>query len=322
MPFILSILGVLAAAYYWMYRMRGAAEMAGELADVASDVLSAARRFGFKRKLNLHPVESIEDPNLAIAGIAVSFLELDDFPTTAHRDALNVQLRSQLRVDQPTADELIILGRWFMTESGGAIRPLQNPWEISELMKRVRAKRPQVIVEIGTAKGGTLFLFCQHAAENATIISLDLPYGRNGGGYPRWKEGLYRKFAKAGQKLHLVRADSHLDQTRRTIERLLNGRRIDVLMIDADHSYEGVRRDYTLYSPLLAADGFIALHDVIPNRFDPEIEVHRFWDELKVAHDTEELVADYGQGNLGIGIVRPRIAALASDVTQRPARVI
>lgn len=120
MPFILSILGVLAAAYYWMYRMRGAAEMAGELADVASDVLSAARRFGFKRKLNLHPVESIEDPNLAIAGIAVSFLELDDFPTTAHRDALNVQLRSQLRVDQPTADELIILGRWFMTESGGA----------------------------------------------------------------------------------------------------------------------------------------------------------------------------------------------------------
>ena len=101
-----------------------------------------------------------------------------------------------------------------------------------------------------------------------------------------------------------MRTNSHLDETRTRIEALLKGRKIDVLMIDADHSYEGVKRDYDLYSPLLADDGFIAMHDVILNRFDPEIEVHRFWDELKATEKTEELVHDYGQGNLGIGIVR------------------
>lgn len=205
------------------------------------------------------------------------------------------------RAFSPETDKLV---QFTMTESGGAIRPLQNPWEISELMKRVREKQPRVIVEIGTAKGGTLFLFCQHAADDATIISLDLPFGRNGGGYPKWKEKLYAKFAKPGQTLHLMRANSHLDETRTRIEALLKGRKIDVLMIDADHSYEGVKRDYDLYSPLLAEDGFIAMHDVILNRFDPEIEVHKFWDELKATEKTEELVHDYGQGNLGIGIVR------------------
>lgn len=205
------------------------------------------------------------------------------------------------RAFSPETDKLV---QFTMTESGGAIRPLQNPWEIGELMKRVREKQPRVIVEIGTAKGGTLFLFCQHAADDATIISLDLPFGRNGGGYPKWKEKLYAKFAKPGQTLHLMRANSHLDETRTRIEALLKGRKIDVLMIDADHSYEGVKRDYDLYSPLLAQDGFIAMHDVILNRFDPEIEVHRFWDELKATEKTEELVHDYGQGNLGIGIVR------------------
>lgn len=205
------------------------------------------------------------------------------------------------RAFSPETDKLV---QFTMTESGGAIRPLQNPWEIGELMKRVRDKQPRVIVEIGTAKGGTLFLFCQHAADDATIISLDLPFGRNGGGYPKWKEKLYAKFAKPGQTLHLMRANSHLDETRTRIEALLKGRKIDVLMIDADHSYEGVKRDYDLYSPLLADDGFIAMHDVILNRFDPEIEVHRFWDELKATEQTEELVHDYGQGNLGIGIVR------------------
>lgn len=221
------------------------------------------------------------------------------------RDWFNAGRMKRLLDKRAFAPETDKLVSFTMNEGGGAIRPLQNPWEISELMKRVRDRAPRVIVEIGTAKGGTLFLFCQHAADDATIISLDLPYGRNGGGYPSWKEKLYRKFAKPGQSLFLVRANSHLDETRKRIEDILQGRTIDVLMIDADHSYEGVKRDYELYSPLLSKDGFVAMHDVIPNRFDPEIEVHRFWDELKAATSTEELVHDYAQGNLGIGIVRP-----------------
>lgn len=233
------------------------------------------------------------------------------------RDWLGASRMSRLLGERAFHSETEQLVHFTMNESGGAIRPLQNPWEITELMKRVRASRPRVIVEIGTAKGGTLFLFCQHAADNALIISLDLPFGRNGGGYPRWKEKLYHKFAKPTQTLFLVRANSHLEETRRKIERLLSGRPIDVLMIDADHSYEGVRRDFELYAPLVSPDGFIALHDVIPNRFDPEIEVHRFWDELKTQHDTEELVEDYGQGNLGIGIVRPSRAIAVSKTAAR-----
>ena len=220
------------------------------------------------------------------------------------KDWMNAGTMKKLLERRAFSQETDKLVQFTMTESGGAIRPLQNPWEIGELMKRVREKQPRVIVEVGTAKGGTLFLFCQHAADDATIISLDLPFGRNGGGYPKWEEKLYAKFAKPGQTLHLMRANSHLDETRTRIEALLKGRKIDVLMIDADHSYEGVKRDYDLYSPLLAADGFIAMHDVILNRFDPEIEVHRFWDELKATEKTEKLVHDYGQGNLGIGIVR------------------
>ena len=220
------------------------------------------------------------------------------------KDWMNAGTMKKLLDQRAFSTETDKLVQFTMTESGGAIRPLQNPWEIGELMKRVREKQPRVIVEIGTAKGGTLFLFCQHAADDATIISLDLPFGRNGGGYPKWKEKLYTKFVKPGQTLHLLRANSHLDETRTRIEALLKGRKIDVLMIDADHSYEGVKRDYDLYSPLLADDGFIAMHDVILNRFDPEIEVHKFWDELKATEKTEELVHDYGQGNLGIGIVR------------------
>ncbi len=195
------------------------------------------------------------------------------------------------------------LVHFVMSAGDGIIRPWQNPWELEELMKRVGERTPRVVVEIGTAKGGTLFLFCQHAADDATIISIDLPHGRNGGGYPKWKEPLYGRFAKPNQTLLLLRADSHHEETRQRLKRALNGRLIDVLMIDADHSYEGVKRDYELYAPLVAEKGMIVLHDIVENRFDPEIEVHRFWDEIRRTNRFEEIIHNSNQGNLGIGII-------------------
>jgi len=119
-PIILAIIGILAAAFFWAQRARNARDAVGEIADMANDVRLAARRFGFSRKMNVHPVESIEDPRLAIASIATAFIELDDLPTAEQRKKLTVQLRSKLRLDAKEAEEMEILGRWFMSECGGA----------------------------------------------------------------------------------------------------------------------------------------------------------------------------------------------------------
>ena len=121
MPFLLALLGIIGAAYFWAQRARSARNAVGDVADMANDVRRAARRFGFSRKMNVHPVESIEDPRLAIVSIATSFIELDDLPTAEQRQRLAVQLRSKLRVDAAEAEEMEVLGRWFMTECGGAV---------------------------------------------------------------------------------------------------------------------------------------------------------------------------------------------------------
>lgn len=120
MPFIIALLGIVAAAYVWVIRARHAAHMTNELAGVASDVLAAARRFGFSRKLNLHPVESIDDPKLAIAACGLAFLELDGLPSSEQHDALTRSLQSRLDMSHEKAQEALILGRWLLTESGGA----------------------------------------------------------------------------------------------------------------------------------------------------------------------------------------------------------
>ena len=48
MPFIMGLLAVALGGYFGMNRARNAAHMAGDPADMAQDVLGAARRFGFR----------------------------------------------------------------------------------------------------------------------------------------------------------------------------------------------------------------------------------------------------------------------------------
>jgi len=51
-----------------------------------------------------------------------------------------------------------------------------------------------------------------------------------------------------------------------------------VLFPDGDHSYEGVKRDFEMYSPLVRPGGIIAFHDTV--FMDG---VRRFWAELKAS---------------------------------------
>jgi len=119
MPFILGILGIIITAYFWANRARNAGNVARDIVDMAGDVRLAARRFGFSRKANVHPVESIEDPNIAAAAIADAFVALDDMPSKDQQTQMMIQLRSVLRVDQDTAQELVVLGTWLVNECGG-----------------------------------------------------------------------------------------------------------------------------------------------------------------------------------------------------------
>ena len=120
MHFVVAALAALAAVYFFVMRARSAAEMTTELLDVADDVRAAARRFGFRRHHERHPVDSVDDPKLALATVAVSYMELHGLPTEGTKSKLLSALQRELNVDSNEAEELAILGRWLMNECQGA----------------------------------------------------------------------------------------------------------------------------------------------------------------------------------------------------------
>jgi predicted O-methyltransferase YrrM len=191
---------------------------------------------------------------------------------------------------------------FLYSPDGDLIAPWQYLEEIGPLISIYEKLKPKTVLEIGTANGGTLFLYSKLATEDALIISIDLPGGKFGGGYPDWKTPLYRKFARPKQHLELVRANSHDDATFEKTKKLLNGRPVDFLFIDADHTYEGIKKDFLTYSELVAPKGVIAFHDVA-NHPNPVYGVHKFWQEIKNNYKHEEFIRDPKQHGLGIGVI-------------------
>jgi predicted O-methyltransferase YrrM len=184
---------------------------------------------------------------------------------------------------------------------------MQKVTELAPLLALLARRRPATVVEIGTYRGGTFYAFCNVADRNATLVSIDLPGGLFGGGYTESELSAIRRYGLPTQSLHFLAADSHEQSTRDAVIERLDGRPIDFLMIDGDHRYEGVRRDFELYSPLVAKGGLIAFHDILPHPAAPLCEVDAFWNEVRRGYRHAEFVdaaEDWGVGQWGgIGVL-------------------
>jgi predicted O-methyltransferase YrrM len=184
---------------------------------------------------------------------------------------------------------------------------VQKVKEFSQLISLLKRRKLKTIVEIGTAKGGTFYTWCNVAGPDAFIISIDLPGGPFGGGYSLGAIKKFRKYKRKKQRIYFLRKDSHIFAVKQEVIKILNGRKIDFLFIDGDHRYSGVKKDWKLYSPHVKKNGLIVFHDIL---FHPKVlkcKVDRFWEEIKIHYRHREfidLADDYGWGQWGgIGVI-------------------
>ena len=97
---------------------------------------------------------------------------------------------------------------------------------------------------------------------------------------------------------------SHKNSTLYQVKKLLDGKKLDFLFIDADHSYEGVKKDFEMYSPLVKTGGIIAFHDIVPPSSDITNTVYKFWKQIKNQFDFEEIIDSINQTAGGIGVLK------------------
>lgn len=189
---------------------------------------------------------------------------------------------------------------WAMNFGGGGymtVRTLQIPAEITQLAKAVQAIKPKIIVEIGTARGGTLLIWSYLASKR--VITCDL-------NDMSLQRPLFSQFPPPGSncQVTLLSGNSHEASFKARLAQELNGEKADFMFIDGDHTESGVEADYNDYKEFVRPGGLIAFHDIVEKQPFTTNQVYPFWQRVKVGADVQEFVADPNQCGFGIGLLR------------------
>ena len=119
-------------------------------------------------------------------------------------------------------------------------------------------------VEIGCYAGGSASLVTQR--KNTNIFSIDL-------GTPILPEIPIKnieKFNIFNNHYEYIQGNSQKIETLEKLKTFIDD--IDVLFIDGDHSYNGVKNDFNLYSPLVKNGGYVVFDDYNDHVSSPEVK--------------------------------------------------
>jgi predicted O-methyltransferase YrrM len=171
-----------------------------------------------------------------------------------------------------------------------------------------KAAKPKVIVEIGSARG-----------KSACFIGMALKENREGQLYAidphvqtDWNDSesvnTFNIIRKNIQKLNLQEYVQIIRQPSDVAAKDWD-LPIDILFIDGDHSYEGVKRDWNFFSPFVKSFGFVIFHDTFwelkpdPTYWRPNMGVPKFVEELREnGYPVITLDRDYG-----VSLVQPSL---------------
>ena len=162
--------------------------------------------------------------------------------------------------------------------------PQQNQMEFTWLLSKIKGAKS--ILEVGSCHGQSLKLMAAQAAPNAKIRSIDL------GTLPGVKPCL----SKVMEDLRAGGFDADVrfgnSQDVETVEWAKSSGPFDLVFIDGDHDYDGVKKDYENFGPL---GKLVVFHDIA----HPGHGVKKLWSEIKGNKQTTEKVFS----EMGIGVV-------------------
>lgn len=178
----------------------------------------------------------------------------------------------------------------------------QAPKELEGLAALLREIGVTSCLEIGSRHGDTLFELAMLVPSLTRFMAVDLPGGRWG---RRGSDNnldrvvwLLRRMGRDAEALYGRSLDQEIVAAAR------KGAPWDFVLIDADHTYKGVKGDWDVYGPM--AGKAVAFHDIVGqgkrNITGLKIEVPRLWNELKAeGRQVREFVDP--PARMGIGVI-------------------
>lgn len=180
----------------------------------------------------------------------------------------------------------------------------QNQFELDSFVSFMLGQGCWNYLEVGARHGDTFHHVMRRLGDASRGVALDYPgalWGTSTSGKALTKAA--NDLSGSGYKVQVVFGDSHDVEV---VSAVRKHGPYDFALIDADHSYKAVVKDFEDYSPM--AD-FVAFHDITGtlqsthrSGYRVAVEVPRLWAELKAQYDCWEFVDTGSQ--MGIGVIK------------------
>jgi predicted O-methyltransferase YrrM len=145
-----------------------------------------------------------------------------------------------------------------------------------KIASNIKKEHP-VICEIGVWKGKSSYVLANAIKDkNGILYSID-PFNGQGDDastdtyndeMSKLSSTLFNNFKETMEKYELLDYITIYPTTSEEANKHFPEKSIDFLFIDGNHDYDAVKKDYNLWSPLIAKGGIIVLHDVKANHVD------------------------------------------------------
>ena len=188
-------------------------------------------------------------------------------------------------VPKLTNNEII---HWLQYEAGcqdpavffgsyrGNLNLQQIPYEYANLLDMFRNNKINSYLELGLGNGGSFFVDCMFIGNKCQKFHAvdDLSYA----GFVHIKQTEDKIMSKVNLVKELI-PKSEVKFFNSTTDKFFeeNTEKYDCIFIDADHSYEGVKKDYINALKYINEGGIIIFHDI----GNTSVGVAQCWDEVK-----------------------------------------
>ncbi len=164
---------------------------------------------------------------------------------------------------------------------------LQDPNELSWFCSLTQTLGVKSYLEIGSFSGDSLYAVIANAPIGSLGVTIDID--------TRPSLGTREELSNLGYIIKDIQGDS---KDPKVINQATTLGPYDLVLIDGDHTYDGISQDWSNYKDLAPV---VAIHDVAGRDNPYTKDVYRFWQELKPGKKYIEV--NFSDYQIGYGVI-------------------
>jgi cephalosporin hydroxylase len=151
---------------------------------------------------------------------------------------------------------------------------IQFPQDILAMQELIWTTQPDLIVETGIARGGSLVFYAsmlELLGREGRVIGIDIDIRQPNRdaieGHPMFR------------RIDLIEGSSVAGEVVREVKRLSSGRGTVLVVLDSNHTHDHVLQELQLYSPLVGLGGYVVVFDTVIESMPTGSFPGRPWDK-------------------------------------------